>query len=95
MVISQGVVAGGFGRTWAVALAAFFVGLVSYTVAGRLRVPPLVVVVSAVQSIVSVVIEHAACAGVAARTESPMAETDAPVRSAIRRFMVFMRKSPV
>ena len=30
------------------ALAAFFVGLVSYTVAGRLRVPPLVVVVSAV-----------------------------------------------
>ena len=30
------------------AIAAFFVGLVSYTVAGRLRVPPLVVVVSAV-----------------------------------------------
>ncbi|WP_246355328.1 threonine/serine exporter family protein [Nocardioides ungokensis] len=29
-------------------MAAFFVGLVSYTVAGRLRVPPLVVVVSAV-----------------------------------------------
>ena len=31
-----------------VALAAVFVGMVSYTVAGRLRVPPLVVVVSAV-----------------------------------------------
>ncbi|GAB3199772.1 threonine/serine exporter family protein [Nocardioides hungaricus] len=48
MLISQGVVLGGFGGTWSVALAAFFVGLVSYTVAGRLRVPPLVVVVSAV-----------------------------------------------
>jgi uncharacterized membrane protein YjjP (DUF1212 family) len=48
MVISQGVVIGGAGRTWSVALAAFFVGLVSYSVAGRMRVPPLVVVVSAV-----------------------------------------------
>jgi uncharacterized membrane protein YjjP (DUF1212 family) len=38
----------GFDRAWAVAMAAFFVGLVSYTVAGRMRVPPLVVVVSAV-----------------------------------------------
>jgi uncharacterized membrane protein YjjP (DUF1212 family) len=37
-----------FGRTWAVAAAAFFVGLVSYSVSGRLRVPPLVVVVPAV-----------------------------------------------
>lgn len=37
-----------FGRPWAVGVAAFSVGLVSYTVAGRLRVPPLVVVVSAV-----------------------------------------------
>lgn len=37
-----------FGRPWAVGVAAFAVGLVSYTVAGRLRVPPLVVVVSAV-----------------------------------------------
>jgi len=35
-------------RAWKVALAAFFVGLVSYSVAGRLRVPPLVVVVSGV-----------------------------------------------
>jgi uncharacterized membrane protein YjjP (DUF1212 family) len=48
MAISQSIKIGGFGSTWATALAAFFVGLVSYTVAGRLRVPPLVVVVSAV-----------------------------------------------
>jgi len=38
----------GFGRPWATGAAAFTVGLVSYTVAGRLRVPPLVVVVPAV-----------------------------------------------
>ncbi|GAA1976014.1 threonine/serine exporter family protein [Nocardioides panacihumi] len=37
-----------FGNTWAVAVAAFFVGLVSYSVSGRLRVPPLVVIVPAV-----------------------------------------------
>jgi uncharacterized membrane protein YjjP (DUF1212 family) len=37
-----------FGRTWAVAGAAFVVGLVSYSVSGRLRVPPLVIVVPAV-----------------------------------------------
>lgn len=37
-----------FGRTWAVGVAAFTVGLVSYAVAGRLRVPVLVVVVPAV-----------------------------------------------
>jgi uncharacterized membrane protein YjjP (DUF1212 family) len=37
-----------FGRTWAVAGAAFFVGLVSYAVSGRLRIPPLVIVVPAV-----------------------------------------------
>jgi uncharacterized membrane protein YjjP (DUF1212 family) len=48
MVISQSVTLGGFGSAWSTALAALFVGLVSYTVAGRLRVPPLVVVVSAV-----------------------------------------------
>lgn len=35
-------------RAWQVAAAAFFVGLVSYSVSGRLRVPPLVTVVSAV-----------------------------------------------
>lgn len=38
----------GFGRPWAAACAAFVVGLVSYSVSGRVRVPPLVVVVSAV-----------------------------------------------
>jgi uncharacterized membrane protein YjjP (DUF1212 family) len=48
MVISQTITLGGVGSTWSTALAAFFVGLVSYTVAGRLLVPPLVVVVSAV-----------------------------------------------
>jgi uncharacterized membrane protein YjjB (DUF3815 family) len=48
MVISQTAKVGGFGATWPTAVAAFFVGLVSYTVAGRLQVPPLVVVVSAV-----------------------------------------------
>lgn len=46
--ITQSVEFPGIGRTWSVAMAALFVGLVSYTVAGRMRVPPLVVVVSAV-----------------------------------------------
>ena len=48
IAISQSIVLPGIGRTWAVALAALFVGLVAYSVAGRMRVPPLVVVVSAV-----------------------------------------------
>jgi uncharacterized membrane protein YjjP (DUF1212 family) len=48
VVISQSITLQGFSRAWATALAAFFIGLVSYTVAGRMRVPPLVVVVSAV-----------------------------------------------
>jgi uncharacterized membrane protein YjjP (DUF1212 family) len=48
MVISQTLALQDAGRTWPTGLAAFFVGLVSYTVAGRVRVPPLVVVVSAV-----------------------------------------------
>ena len=48
MVISQSVTVGGVGSTWSTALAAFFVGLVAFGVAGRMRVPPLVVVVSAV-----------------------------------------------
>lgn len=39
---------GGFGRTWAAAVGAFVVGLVAYAVAGRFRVPPLVVAVSSV-----------------------------------------------
>jgi uncharacterized membrane protein YjjB (DUF3815 family) len=38
----------GFGRAWSAALAAIAIGVVSYAVAGRVRVPPLVVVVSAI-----------------------------------------------
>lgn len=37
-----------FGRTWAVGIAAFMVGVVSFAVAARLKVPVLVVVVPAV-----------------------------------------------
>jgi uncharacterized membrane protein YjjP (DUF1212 family) len=38
----------GLGRTWAAALGAFVIGLVAYAVAGRFRVPPLVVAVSSI-----------------------------------------------
>lgn len=38
----------GFGRSWSSATAAVVIGVVSYAVAGRVRVPPLVVVVSAI-----------------------------------------------
>lgn len=38
----------GTGTAWASATAAIVIGLVSYSVAGRVRVPPLVVVVPAV-----------------------------------------------
>ena len=38
----------GFGRAAAAGVAAFFVGLVAYAVAGRVRVPPLVVAVPAI-----------------------------------------------
>jgi uncharacterized membrane protein YjjP (DUF1212 family) len=48
MTISQTIQEPGLGRTWSVALAALFVGLVGYSLAGRLRVPPLILVVSAV-----------------------------------------------
>ena len=48
MVISQSITIEGIGRAWPSGIAAFVVGLVSFTVAGRFRVPPLVVVVSAV-----------------------------------------------
>jgi len=48
MAISQSISIGGFGRTWPTALAAVFVGFVSYGLATRLRIPPLVIVVSAV-----------------------------------------------
>lgn len=48
MAITQSIQSPGIGRAWAVAFAALFVGLVGYAVAGRLRVPPLLVVVSSV-----------------------------------------------
>jgi uncharacterized membrane protein YjjP (DUF1212 family) len=38
----------GFGIAWASASAAVLIGVVSYSLAGRVRVPPLVVVVSAI-----------------------------------------------
>jgi uncharacterized membrane protein YjjP (DUF1212 family) len=38
----------GFGNTWSTGLAAFLIGLVAYAVSGRIRVPPLVVVVPAI-----------------------------------------------
>jgi uncharacterized membrane protein YjjP (DUF1212 family) len=48
MAISLTVDGRDFGRPWATGVAAFVVGLVSYTLSGRMRVPPLVVVVPAV-----------------------------------------------
>lgn len=47
-VIAQTLTLPGIGRTWGVGIAAVFVGLVSYSVAGRMRVPPLIVVVACV-----------------------------------------------
>lgn len=47
-LVSQGVSVAGFGGATAAAAAAFFVGLVAYAVAGRVRVPPLVVAVPAI-----------------------------------------------
>ena len=48
MLIAYSVELSGLGRPWSVALAAFFIGLVSYAVSGRVQVPPLVVVVSGI-----------------------------------------------
>lgn len=48
MTLSETLARQQLGDVWSVALAAFGVGLISYTVCARLRVPPLVVVVSAV-----------------------------------------------
>ncbi|WP_239460160.1 threonine/serine ThrE exporter family protein [Nocardioides daejeonensis] len=48
ILITNYVELAGFGRPWAVATASFFVGLVAFSAAGAVRVPPLVVVVSAV-----------------------------------------------
>ena len=38
----------GFGKAWAAACAAIVIGVVSYSVSGKVRVPPLVIVVSAI-----------------------------------------------
>jgi uncharacterized membrane protein YjjP (DUF1212 family) len=38
----------GFGRAWSAAMAAVLIGVVSYSLAARFRVPPLVIVVSAI-----------------------------------------------
>lgn len=48
VVTAQAIEYAGFGRTWSAAVAALVIGLVSYGVAGLARVPPLVVVVSAI-----------------------------------------------
>ncbi len=48
MLISRVIELADVGRAWSVGVAAVFVGLVSFTVAGRIRVPPLVVVVPAI-----------------------------------------------
>jgi uncharacterized membrane protein YjjB (DUF3815 family) len=47
-LIFASVVSQDLGRAWASAVAAVVIGVVSYAVAGRVRVPPLVVVVSAI-----------------------------------------------
>src|SRR5699024_6740708 len=46
--ISHLVGVNGFGRATSAGAAAFFIGLVAYAVAGRIRVPPLVVAVPAI-----------------------------------------------
>jgi len=46
--VSQAVAAAGFGRAAAAGACAFFIGLVAYAVAGRVRIPPLVVAVPAI-----------------------------------------------
>lgn len=47
-LVAQTVEVNGFGRAAAAGVAAFFIGLVAYAVAGRVRVPPLVVAVPAI-----------------------------------------------
>jgi uncharacterized membrane protein YjjP (DUF1212 family) len=48
MLTAQGMDYAGFDRTWGAGIAALVIGLVAYGVAGWARVPPLVVVVSAI-----------------------------------------------
>lgn len=47
-VVSSTIELNGFGRAMSAAAAAFWIGLVAYAVAGRVRVPPLVVAVPAI-----------------------------------------------
>lgn len=47
-LVSQTATFNGFGRVASTGAAAFFIGLVAYAVAGRFRVPPLVVAVPAI-----------------------------------------------
>ncbi|WP_307861837.1 threonine/serine exporter family protein [Nocardioides sp. SYSU D00065] len=47
-LVAQAFALNGFGRVASAGAAAFFIGLVAYAVAGRVRVPPLVVAVSAI-----------------------------------------------
>lgn len=47
-LISQTVEVNGFGRATAAGVSAFFIGAIAYVVAGRVRVPPLVVAVPAI-----------------------------------------------
>ena len=47
-LVAQGIEVSGFGRVAGAGVAAFFIGLVAYAVAGRVRVPPLVVAVPAI-----------------------------------------------
>ena len=46
--VVAGVVEQGFGRAWSSGIAAVLIGVASYSVAGRFRVPPLIVVVSGI-----------------------------------------------
>lgn len=48
VTLSRSIEAPGLARSWSVAVAALAVGLLGYAVAQRLKVPPLIVVVSAV-----------------------------------------------
>lgn len=47
-LIGQAITLAGFGRPAAAGAGAFFIGLVAYAVAGRVRIPPLVVAVPAI-----------------------------------------------
>ncbi len=48
IVLAHQIEVGGFGRTWGAAVAAFVVGFVSWTASRLIKVPPLVIVVSAI-----------------------------------------------